>query len=284
MTEIVQQLPTAATCLAQLAADLAMLSEDDLQFMSGGMELDQTLPPVEAVKKHLAEHPARLPQFMGLLIRDISYGKLLEPFEIVEGDLFFKKHADELLKCLGSTRAYCCFAGLHYLRSGERGAKSFYAPLEGEAAATDPFPDEKIVDFLAKKLNDQLITVGSLLVRDEVKATQAAQLRASKAEKELKDAQLKWTKTQERMATEAQRAKAKAAQVAAGEVGKADEAKLQKVEKERDEAKAAFLKVVAELKAAKDRLKEIEDCGVYPGEPAGHQGQSCQAYCGAGPA
>lgn len=261
MTEIVQQLPTAATCLAQLAADLATLSKEDLQFMSEGMELDQTLPPVEAVKKHLAEHPARLPQFMGLLIRDISYGKLLEPFEIVEGDLFFKKHADELVKCLGTTRAYCCFAGLRYLRSGERGAKSFYAPLEGEEAPTDPLPDEKVVDLLAKKLGAELITVGSLLVRDEVKATQDAQLRACKAEKELKDARLKWTKTQERMAAEAQRGKDKAAQVAAGEVGKADEAKLQKVERERDEAKSEHLKVTAELKAAKERLKEIEDCG-----------------------
>jgi hypothetical protein len=261
MTEIVQQLPTASTCLAQLAADLAMLSEDDRQFMSEGMELDQTLPPVEAVKKHLAEHPARLPQFMALLLREISYGKVLEPFEIVEGDAYFKKHVEAVIKCLGPVRTYCCIAGLHYLRSGERAVKGFYAPIEGEASATDPFPDHTAVDLLAKKLTDELVTVGSLLIRDEVKATQLAQLRAAKAEKELKDAQLKWTKTQERMASEAQRAKAKAAQVAAGEAGKADEAKLQKVVEERDEAKAACLKVTVELKAAKDRLKDIEDCG-----------------------
>lgn len=261
MTEIVQQLPTAATCLAQLAADLATLSKEDLQFMSEGMELDQTLPPVEAVKKHLTEHPARLPQFMGLLLRDISYGKVLEPFEIVEGDAYFKKHSEAVLKCLGPVRTYCCIAGLHYLRSGERAAKGFYAPMEGEAAATDPLPDEKAVDLLAKKLTDELVTVGSLLLRDEIKATQAAQLRAVKAEKELKDAQLKWAKVQERMNDAAVRAKKKAAEEAAGAAGKADQAKLEKLEKERDEAEAARLKVVAELKAAKERLKEIEDCG-----------------------
>jgi len=85
MTEIVQERPTASTCLAQLAEDLSTLTEDSLQFMSEGMELDQTLPPVEAVKKHLTEHPARLPQFMALLLREVSYGKVLEPFEIVEG-------------------------------------------------------------------------------------------------------------------------------------------------------------------------------------------------------
>jgi hypothetical protein len=261
MTEIVQQLPTAATCLAQLAADLATLSNDDLQFMSEGMELDQTLPPVEAVKKHLAEHPARLPQFMALLLRDVSYGQVLEPFEIVEGDAYFKKHAEAVLKCLGPVRTYCSIAGLHYLRRGERAVKAFYGPIDGPVAATDPMPDDKAVELLTKKLKDELVTVGSLLVRDDTKATQLAQLRAVKAEKELKDAQLKWARVQERMNEAAVRAKKKAAEEAAGAAGKADQAKLEKMEKERDEAKSDYLKVVSELKATKDRLKEIEDCG-----------------------
>jgi hypothetical protein len=261
MTEIVQERPTASTCLAQLAEDLSTLTEDSLQFMSEGMELDQTLPPVEAVKKHLAEHPARLPQFMALLLREISYGIVLEPFEIVEGDGYFTKHAEAVLKCLGPVRTFCCIAGLQYLRNGERAAKGFYAPLEGAAAATDPIPDEKAVELLAKKLNDELITVGSLLLRDETKVTQLAQLRAVKAEKELKDAQLKWAKVQERMNEAAVRAKKKAAEEAAGAAGKADQARLEKVEKERDEAEAACKKAFAELKAAKDKLKEVEDCG-----------------------
>lgn len=261
MTEIVQERPTASTCLAQLAQDLGTLSQDYLEDMIKGMELDQGLPPVEAVRKHLTEHPARLPQFMALLIREISYGPVLEPFEIVEGDAYFTKHAEAVLKCLGPVRTFCCIAGLHYLRNGERSAKGFYAPLEGAAAAIDPIPDEKAVELLSKKLNEELLTVGSLLLRDETKATQLAQLRAVKAEKEIKDAQLKWAKVQERMNEAAGRAKRKAAEEAAGAAGKADQAKLEKVEKERDEAEAARLKVVAELKAAKDRLKEIEDCG-----------------------
>jgi hypothetical protein len=261
MTEIVQERPTASTCLAQLAEDLGTLSQDYLEDMIKGMELDQTLPPVEAVKKHLAEHPARLPQFMALLLREISYGIVLEPFEIVEGDGYFTKHAEAVLKCLGPVRTFCCIAGLHYLRNGERAAKGFYAPLEGAAAATDPIPDEKAVELLAKKLNDELITVGSLLLRDETKATHLAQLRAVKAEKELKDAQLKWAKVQERMNEAAVRAKKKAAEEAAGAAGKADQARLEKVEKERDEAEAACKKAFAELKAAKDKLKEVEDCG-----------------------
>jgi hypothetical protein len=261
MTEIVQERPTASTCLAQLAEDLGTLSQDYLEDMIKGMELDQSLSPVEAVKKHLAEHPARLPQFMALLLREISYGQVLEPFEIVEGDAYFTKHAEAVLKCLGPVRTFCCIAGLQYLRNGERAAKGFYAPLEGAAAATDPIPDEKAVELLAKKLNDELITVGSLLLRDETKATHLAQLRAVKAEKELKDAQLKWAKVQERMNEAAVRAKKKAAEEAAGAAGKADQARLEKVEKERDETEAACKKALTELKAAKDKLKEVEDCG-----------------------
>lgn len=261
MTEIVQERPTASTCLAQLAEDLGTLSQDYLEDMIKGMELDQSLSPVEAVKKHLAERPARLPQFMALLLREISYGQVLEPFEIVEGDAYFTKHAEAVLKCLGPVRTFCCIAGLQYLRNGERAAKGFYAPLEGAAAATDPIPDEKAVELLAKKLNDELITVGSLLLRDETKATHLAQLRAVKAEKELKDAQLKWAKVQERMNEAAVRAKKKAAEEAAGAAGKADQARLEKVEKERDEAEAACKKALNELKAAKEKLKEVEDCG-----------------------
>lgn len=261
MTEIVQERPTASTCLAQLVQDLGSLSQDYLEDMIKGMELGQGLPPVEAVRKHLTEHPARLPQFMALLIREISYGPVLEPFEIVEGDAYFTKHAEAVLKCLGPVRTFCCIAGLHYLKNGERAAKGFYAPVEGAAAAIDPLPEDKSVELLAKKLNDELITVGSLMLRDETKATQLAQLRAVKAEKELKDAQLKWAKVQERMNEAAVRAKRKAAEEAAGQAGKADQARLEKVEKERDEAETACRKALAELKTAKERLKEIEDCG-----------------------
>jgi multidrug resistance efflux pump len=198
---------------------------------------------------------------MALLIREISYGPVLEPFEIVEGDAYFTKHAEAVLKCLGPVRTFCCIAGLHYLKNGERAAKGFYAPVEGAAAAVDPLPEGKAVELLVKKLNDELITVGSLMLRDDTKATQLAQLRAVKAEKELKDAQLKWAKVQERMNEAAVRAKKKAAEEAAGAAGKADQAKLEKVEKERDEAEAACKKALAELKAAKDKLKEVEDCG-----------------------
>ena len=229
MTAIVQELPSASTCLAQIAVDLGSLTEEFLQDMVKGMELDEALPPVEAVKKHLSEHPARLPQFMALVIREIHYGQALEYLEVVDGDEFFKQHLTEILDCLGPSRAYCCFAGLQYLKGGEALAKAFYAPHEGEGTGVDPLPADEKVDALVKMLSGKLIPIKSLLIREDTKATQAAQLRAARAEKELKDARLKWAKAQERMASEAQRAKVKAAEQAIGSVDKSARAETSRI-------------------------------------------------------
>jgi len=261
MTAIVQELPSASTCLAQISVDLGSLSEEFLQDMVKGMELDEALPPVEAVKKHLSEHPARLPQFMALVIREIHYGQALEYLEVVDGDEFFKQHLAEILDCLGPSRAYCCFAGLQYLKGGEALAKAFYAPHEGDGTGVDPLPADEKVDALVKMLSDKLIPIKSLLIREDTKATQAAQLRAARAEKELKDARLKWAKTQERMTSEAQRAKAKAAEQALGSADKSARAEVEAVQQKLDAEIKAHEGAKAKLTIAQARLKEIEDQG-----------------------
>lgn len=261
MTAIVQELPSASTCLAQISVDLGSLSEEFLQDMVKGMELDETLPPVEAIKKHLGEHPARLPQFMALVIREIHYGQALVFFEVVDGDEFFKQHLAEILNCLGPSRAYCWFAGLQYLKGGEAFAKAFYVPHEGEGTGVDPLPADDKVDALVKMLNDKLIPVKSLLIREDTKATQAATFRAVRAEKELKDARLKWAKAQERMASEAQRAKVKAAEQAKGSVDKSARAEVEAVRHKLDAEIKAHEGVRAKLAIAQARLKEIEDQG-----------------------
>ncbi|MEY4818720.1 MAG: hypothetical protein RLZZ23_1493, partial [Verrucomicrobiota bacterium] len=61
---------------------------------------------------------------MALVIREIHYGQALELLEVVDGDAFFKKYVAEILDCLGPSRAYCCFAGLQYLKGGEPFAKA----------------------------------------------------------------------------------------------------------------------------------------------------------------
>jgi hypothetical protein len=261
MTAIVQKLPSLSTCLSQLAGDLGSLSQEFLQEMVKDMELDQVLPPVEAVKKHLTEHPARFPQFMALVIREIHYGQALELLEVVDGDAFFKEHVAEILDCMGPTRAYCCFAGLQYLKHGEALAKKFYAPHEGEATEVDSLPTQEKVDVLVKTLGEKLIPIRSLLIRDDTKATQAALLRAARAEKELKDARLTWAKTQERMISEAQRAKLKASEQAIGLADKTARAEVEAVQLKLDAEIKANEAVKAHLAIAQSRLKEIEEQG-----------------------
>jgi hypothetical protein len=99
------------------------------------------------------------------------------------------------------------------------------------------------------------------LIREETKTTQAAQLRAVRAEKELKDARLKWAKTQERMASEAQRAKAKAAEQALGSADKTARAEVEAVQLKLDAEIKAHEGAKAKLTIAQARLKEIEDQG-----------------------
>ena len=99
------------------------------------------------------------------------------------------------------------------------------------------------------------------MIRDDIKATQAAQLRAARAEKELKDARLKWAKAQERMASEAQRAKVKAAEQAIGSVDKSARAEVEAVQQKLDAEIKAHEGVKAKLTIAQLRLKEIEEQG-----------------------
>lgn len=261
MTVIVEQLPSASTCLEQFMADLATMPAEFQQDLVKGMDLGQGSLALDAVRMHLTAHPGRLPQFMAFVIREIDYGKIAEVLEIVDGDAFFKNNLGSILDCLGPTRAYCCFAAMQYLKGGDKLAKAFYAPHEGDAKPTDPIPSVEKVDATFKRLSDQLIPVGSLLVRDDVKATQAALLRAIKAERELKDAQLKWAKTQERMANEAQRAKAKAAEQAQGSADKSARAEIEGVQQKLDAETKAHEATKARLDAAEAKLKEIEDQG-----------------------
>jgi hypothetical protein len=261
MTAAIKELPSASTCLAQVVADLELLTPAQLQEIAKGLETEIEVAPVEAIKRHLTAHPARLPQFMALIIRDVGYGKVFEPLGLVDGDAFFKKHMEAILECIGSTRSYCCFAGLQYLKGGERLAKAFYAPHDGESKPIDLAPAQDKVDDLAKCMRAELIPVGSSLIRDDFAAAQAAQRRAVKAEKELKDAELKWAKTQERMTAEAQRAKAKAAAEAGGNAGKLAKAEIDGVQQKLDEALRAQEKTTAQLNSALARLDAIEAQG-----------------------
>jgi hypothetical protein len=86
-------------------------------------------------------------------------------------------------------------------------------------------------------------------------------MRATKAEQELKDAQLKWAKTQERMTSEAQRSKAKAAEQAQGSADKSARAEIEAIQRKLDAEIKAHAATLSELAAARVRLSDIEEQG-----------------------
>ena len=261
MTEIVRNTPTEATCVDQLLADMATLSADQIQDFLKGMELEEGLPPHLAIRKHLEEHPARVPQLASLIVMRTSYASVLEPLEVMDGDLYFKRHAKDFIECLGSVRTYVCMAAILYRVGGDKLAKVRYHPEKGVAGEIDDFPDTDKVKSLAKRMKDDLVTVHSVQIRDASLTMKEAMERAAKAEKELKDAKLKWTKVQERMASEAQRSKAKAAAEAVGAADKSAQSTLSELQKKLEDEKAAHRKTADSLKEAHNKLDEIDQEG-----------------------
>ena len=125
----------------------------------------------------------------------------------------------------------------------------------------DPAPVQDKVDALSKKMRDELVTVHSVMIRDAFMTMKDAVERASVAEKELKDAKLKWAKVQERMVKEANRAKEKAAEAATGTAGKNAQPIIDALKNDLEAERKVGEQTTAELQAALQRIKDIEDQG-----------------------
>lgn len=210
---------------------------------------------------HLKDKPGRIPHYAALVIREFPYYRVLRHLECVDGLGFFKRHAEAIMDCIGDARAYYAFAGLMHLQGGERQGKDLFQPSAGPEVAPMAMPTEEKLAELDTKMAADLIPVGSLLIREEGKSLLIAQMRATKAEQELKDAQLKWAKAQERLVSESQRAKAKAAEQALGSADKSARAEIEAIQQKLNAANEAHDNVKAKLSVAEARLKEIEDQG-----------------------
>jgi hypothetical protein len=261
MTARLHDLPSIASCVAQFVADVATLPEGRQRELAASLMGDGDVVPMEALRKQLSEKPGRLPHYGALCIREMPYYLILRHLETVDGVAFFKKHSEAIVTCLGPVRAYFAFAALMHLHLGERAGKEFFEPVNGPQTEPIPMPGSDRLSELDQKMAGELIPVGSLLIRDEQKALQVAQLRATKAEQELKDAQLKWTKTQERLAVEAQRAKTKAAEQAQGSADKSARAGVEAVQQKLNHEIKSCQELRAKLAAVEARLKEIEEQG-----------------------
>ena len=261
MTSRLHDVPTVSSCVAQLVVDISTLPDARQHELAVGLLTDEIVLPLEALRAHLKDAPGRVPRYAALIVREMPYYQILRHLECVDGVDFFKRHANSIMECLGGARGYFAFAALMHLQGGERLGKEMFEPVIGPEVEPRPMPEAHKLAELDQKMSSDLISVGSLLIREEQKSLLIAQMRATKAEQELKEAQLKWSKTQERMTSEAQRAKAKAAEQALGSADKSARAEVEAVQQKLDAEIKAHEGVKAKLTIAQARLKEIEDQG-----------------------
>ena len=260
--QLMSEPPPPSAYVDQFMADLMLLPEASVAKLAEGIPEDEVILPLEKIRTHITANPARIPQLFALVVRDMPYYQVLRHFEWMERKELFRKHGTKLIAALGPARACLGFMAICVLETGDKApfAAIPRLPAEMKIEVSQP-PDMEKVAELDAELSKQLVPMESLGKGDMALALAAAEKRAVKAEKELKDAQAGWLKREKRMTADAERAKKNAAEQAQGDSGKASEAAIESLKEKLRLSQELCEKLKAELKAAKDRLKEIEDCG-----------------------
>ena len=260
--QLMSEPPPPSAYVNQFMADLALLPEASVAKLAEGIPEDEVILPLEKIRTHITANPARIPQLFALVVRDMPYYQVLRHFEWMERKELFRKHGTKLIAALGPARACLGFMAICVLETGDKApfAAIPRLPAEMKIEVSQP-PDMEKVAELDAELSKQLVPMESLGKGDMALALAAAEKRAVKAEKELKDAQAGWLKREKRMTADAERAKKNAAEQAQGDSGKASEAAMESLKEKLRLSQELCEKLKAELKAAKDKLKEVEDCG-----------------------
>jgi hypothetical protein len=246
----------------QFMADLALLPEGSVAKLAEGIPEDEVVLPIEKIRTHITANPTRIPQLFAMVVREMPYYQVLRHFEWMERKELFRKYGSKLIEALGPARACLGFMAIFVLETGDKAPFTAIPRLPADMKMDVlQAPDMEKVAELDAELSKQLVPMESLGKGDLAQALAAAEKRAVKAEKELKDAQQGWLKREKRMAADAERAKKNIADKAQGESGKASGAAIESLKEELRASKELCDKLKSELKAAKDKLKEVEDCG-----------------------
>ena len=260
--QLMSEPPPPSVYVDQFMADLALLPEAAVFSLAEGIPEDEIILPLEKIRIHVTANPTRIPQLFAMVVREMPYYQVLRHFEWMERKELFKKYGPKLIEALGPARACLGFMAIFVLETGDKAPFAAIPRLPADMKMDVlQAPDMEKVAELDAELSKQLVPMESLGKGDLAQALAAAEKRAVKAEKELKDAQQGWLKREKRMAADAERAKKNVAEKAQGDSGKASETALESLREELRASRELCDKLKAELKAAKDKLKEIEDCG-----------------------
>lgn len=260
--QLMAEPPPPSVYVDQFMADLALLPEGSVAKLAEGIPEDEVVLPIEKIRTHITANPTRIPQLFAMVVREMPYYQVLRHFEWMERKELFRKYGSKLIEALGPARACLGFMAIFVLETGDKAPFTAIPRLPADMKMDVlQAPDMEKVAELDAELSKQLVPMESLGKGDLAQALAAAEKRAVKAEKELKDAQQGWLKREKRMAADAERAKKNIADKAQGESGKASGAAIESLKEELRASKELCDKLKSELKAAKDKLKEVEDCG-----------------------
>jgi hypothetical protein len=260
--QLMAEPPPPSAYVDQFMADLALLPEGSVAKLADGIPEDEVVLPIEKIRTHVTANPTRIPQLFALVVREMPYYQVLRHFEWMERKDLFRKYGAKLIEALGPARACLGFMSIFVLEMGDKApfAAIPRLPAETKMGVSLP-PDMQKVAELDAELSKQLVPMESLGKGDLAQALSAAEKRAVKAEKELKDAQVGWIKREKRLLGDAERAKKNEAEKAMGESGKASQAIVDTLRRDLAQAQNSLTKAETELKAVKGRIQEIEDCG-----------------------
>jgi|GEM_PF-1910463 len=260
--QLMAEPPPPSAYVDQFMADLTLISEESVAKLADGIPEDEVVLPIEKIRTHITANPTRIPQLFALVVREMPYYQVLRHFEWMERKELFRKYGSKLIEALGPARACLGFMSIFVLEMGDKApfAAIPRLPAETKMDVSQP-PDMQKVAELDAELSKQLVPMGSLGKGDLAQALSAAEKRAVKAEKELKDAQVGWIKREKRLLGDAERAKKNEAEKAMGESGKASQAIVDTLRLDLAQAQNSLTKAETELKAVKGRIQEIEDCG-----------------------
>ena len=259
--QLMSEPPPPSAYVDQFLADLSLLPSTQVAQLAEGLQEEGALP-LDVIRAHVSANPNRVPQLFALVVRDMPYYRAFRHFEWVDKKRLYSRHGKRFFEVFGIARTCLCWMAFYVLEATDRNVYLEVPRLpEGSNLSISPCPSDEEIANLDQAISGEMVSVDSLGKGDLQEALQIAEKRAVKAEKELKDAQLKWAKTEKRILGDAERAKKNLTEKVQGEVGKTAQAQLDALKDQLKASEEALRVAKSRQEVAEARIGEIDARG-----------------------
>lgn len=259
--QLMTEPPPPSAYVDQFIADLALLPSTEVAKLAEGLHEEGAMP-LDVIRAHVGTNPNRVPQLFALVVRDMPYYRAFRHFEWVDKKRLYSRHGKRFFEVFGIPRTCMCWMAFYILEASDRNVFLEVPRLpEGSNLSISPCPSDEEIANLDQAISGEMVSVDSLGKGDLQEALLIAEKRAVKAEKELKDAQLKWAKTEKRILGDAERAKKNLTEKVQGEVGKTAQAQLDALKDQLKASEEALRVAKSRQEVAEARIGEIDARG-----------------------